>query len=319
MGIATLAQALTELGATVQTFGLGRTARVYTAQRLIFNELVRRKNLAGFNAAIGFDMDGYRLRYPHIASIKGVIADELQYESGLTRVTLAVQAACEGRNVHRARRVITTSRYAAERIQKLYKLPELPRIVPELIHLAKWRALFEANATQRNDSRFIVLCVARFYRRKRIEVLLEAARKLEPDIPNLEIRIVGDGPEAARLKRLGPPCVQWLGTVPKNQLAAEYGACDAFCLPSVQEGFGIVFLEAMAAGKPIVGVRAAAVPEVVPHALLVKPNDPDSLAEAIYTLWKDAELRAAIGQGGLERVEEYDAPGIARQFLAALV
>ena len=319
IGIATLAQALTELGITVQTFGLTRTGAAYTLQRLLFNELMRHRNLAGYNAAIGFDMDGYRLRYPHIASIKGVIADEMQYESGLTRMALAVQAACEGRNVHRARRVITTSRYAAERIQKLYKLPELPRIVPEPIHLAKWRGLFDANAVARADSRFIVLCVAHFYRRKRIDVLLEAARKLESDIPNLEVRIVGDGPEAARLKKMSPACVHWLGAVSQKELAAEYGLCDVFCLPSVQEGFGIVFLEAMAAGKAIVAVRSASVPEVVPHALLANPNDADSLAEAIHALWKDPDLRASIAQLGLERVKEYDAPGIARQFLTALV
>lgn len=319
VGIATLAQALTELGISVQTFGLKRTGAAYTLQRLLFNELIRHRDLAGYNAAIGFDMDGYRLRYPHTASIKGVIADELQYESGPTRMTLAVQAACEGRNVHRARRVITTSRYAAERIQKLYKLPELPRIVPELIHLAKWRGLFEANIVPRDDSCFIVLCVARFYRRKRIEVLLDAARKLESDIPNLEVRIVGDGPEAARLKRMAPACVRWLGTISQKQLAAEYGLCDVFCLPSVQEGFGIVFLEAMAAGKPIAGVHSAAVPEVIPHALLAKPNDADSLAEAIHALWKDPDLRTSIAQLGLERVKEYDAPVVARQFLTALV
>ena len=88
---------------------------------------------------------------------------------------------------------------------------------------------------------------------------------------------MGGGPEAARLRRLWRELhlegtVRWIGDVTASQLAAEYNRADVFCLPSVQEGFGIVFLEAMAAGKPIVAARAAAVPEVVHHGLLVEPK-----------------------------------------------
>ena len=61
----------------------------------------------------------------------------------------------------------------------------------------------------------------------------------------------------------------------------EYKRADVFCLPSVQEGFGIVLLEAMAAGKPIVAARAAAIPEVAPHGLLVEPDSPEALAAGI--------------------------------------
>ena len=64
----------------------------------------------------------------------------------------------------------------------------------------------------------------------------------------------------------------------------EYVSADCFCLPSVQEGFGIVFLEAMAAGLPVVACRAAAVPEVVRDGetgVLVPPRDPEALAGAL--------------------------------------
>ena len=77
--------------------------------------------------------------------------------------------------------------------------------------------------------------------------------------------------------------VRWLGDVTASQLAAEYNRADVFSLPSIQEGFGIVFLEAMAAGKPIVATRAAAVPEVVRHGLLVEPENHDALADALET------------------------------------
>ena len=72
--------------------------------------------------------------------------------------------------------------------------------------------------------------------------------------------------------------VTWLGDVSRAALVAEYNRASVFCLPSVQEGFGIVLLEAMAAGKPIVASHAAAIPEVVPHGMLVQPDNPEALA-----------------------------------------
>src|ERR1700756_1784849 len=90
--------------------------------------------------------------------------------------------------------------------------------------------------------------------------------------------VAGNGPESNRLQQicceLGVErAVCWLRDVSMKELAAEYGRADIFCLPSVQEGFGIVFLEAMAAGKPIVAARAAAVPEVVRNGILVEPRN----------------------------------------------
>jgi glycosyltransferase involved in cell wall biosynthesis len=164
----------------------------------------------------------------------------------------------------------------------------------------------------------VVLSVARFYRRKRIDLLLEAARSLEDRIPGFELRIVGDGPERRRLHARAPHSAKFLGTVSRGDLALEYKRCDVFCLPSVQEGFGIVFLEAMAAGCAIVATAASAVPEVVPHALLAAPNDVDSLAQALYLTWSDPALRHTIAHAGCEHVQRYDAPVVARQFLEAL-
>src|SRR4029077_1528883 len=139
-------------------------------------------------------------------------------------------------------------------------------------------------------------------------------------IPDLEIRIVGNGPEHNRLQticrelNLGP-VVRWLGDAPIARLAEEYNRCDVFCLPSVQEGFGIVFLEAMAAGKPIVAARAAAVPEVVQHGILTEPDNPEALAEAIFRLYGDSDLRMRLGASGRIEVEKYELKRVAAQFL----
>ena len=101
-----------------------------------------------------------------------------------------------------------------------------------------------------------------------------------------------------------------------DELASEYNRADVFCLPSVQEGFGIVFLETMAAGKPIVAVHAAAVPEVVRNGVLVEPDNPEALANALILLNRDPDLRQWLGAAGSRAVEEFDMRLVAKQFLS---
>jgi glycosyltransferase involved in cell wall biosynthesis len=86
----------------------------------------------------------------------------------------------------------------------------------------------------------------------------------------------------------------------------------------VQEGFGIVFLEAMAAGKPIVAARAAAIPEVVRNGILVEPDNPEALAEAIGRLYRDPDLRRSLGCAGLHDVEDFEMNRVAQRFLSEI-
>jgi glycosyltransferase involved in cell wall biosynthesis len=337
VGITTLAVALRALGVTVESLTPKIKLPIYTAQRLFFNETLRWRQLAPVDVTVGFDMDGYTLSRANtalnVASIKGVIADEMRFESGLTRATMRIQAACERKHVQRADAVVTTSRYSAERIQALYALSAQPHIVPELIDLQSWTKLLESvnhrgvphfspplREVESTPARFTILSVCRFYPRKRLDVLLAAAARLLPRIPNLEVRIVGGGPESTRLKKICrdknlDAIVTFRENISQSELAREYQACDVFCLPSVQEGFGIVFLEAMAAGKPIIAARAAAVPEVVQQGLLADPDNGESLAAAIERLYGDPALRQAFADKGREVVKEFDAPVVARLFL----
>ena len=320
VGMHVLARALAGLGHTVEFETPRVHLSVYTAERLLFNRTLRAS--AEFDLTVGFDMDGYRIAgHPrHVASLKGVIADEVRFEAGMTRLTMGMQARCERLHVQRAGRTLVTSRYSAQRAQEFYGLAHAPAVVPELIDLAEWRRLLAGQPA--GGSGFTVLYVGRLYRRKRVAVLLDAAARLRQRIPNLKVRIVGTGPCASDLHRLSAGLklagvVDWLGDVARSQLIAEYNRCDVFCLPSVQEGFGIVLLEAMAAGKPIVASRAAAIPEVVPHGLLVEPGSGEALAAGIEELDRSPEKRAALGRIGAEWVEQFDAPRVARLFLEA--
>jgi glycosyltransferase involved in cell wall biosynthesis len=164
------------------------------------------------------------------------------------------------------------------------------------------------------------------YPRKRIGDLLEAAVILRRRIPDVRVRIVGKGPEweaATRIherRGLGAT-VALLGDVSREQLAEEYVNADLFCLPSVQEGFGIVFLEAMAAGLPVVACRAAAIPEVVEDGVtgrLAPPRDPPALAEAMGDLLENAERRREMGEAGRRAVTRFTPDRVAGRLLDAV-
>ncbi len=317
VGMQVLARALGNLGHTVDFETPRVHLPVYTLERLIFNRGLRPK--AEYDLTVGFDMDGYRIAAEagHVAALKGVVADEVRFETGLTRLTMSIQARCERLHVQRAERVLVTSRYSGERACEFYGLRRFPAVVPEPIDLGEWRRMLQEHPAE--STGFTVLFVGRLYRRKRVEVLLGAAARLRARIPELEVRIVGDGPCAGRLRGLARDLggtVTWLGDVTRSELAAEYNRCDIFCLPSVQEGFGIVLLEAMAAAKPIVAARAGAIPEVAPDSLLVAPESEEALAAGLEEL-RSPERRSALGAPGAAYVERFDAPLVAGQFLKA--
>lgn len=298
-----------------------------TAWRLGFNLALAVRFSTAVDLTVAFDMDGFLVPAahtgPYLVSIKGVLADELTFERGAVRRLLALQAWCEARNVQRSPLVVTTSRYAAERIAARYAVaPRRLREVPELLDLARWQAaLADAPAPSAGDPP--LLAVAHLYPRKSVDTLLQAMTLLPARWRHVRLHVVGVGPELARLqalaRRLGlAERVAFLGHVSRARLVAEYRRCALFCLPSRQEGFGIVYLEAMAAGKAVVACRAAAVPEVVEHGvtgLLVNPGDPLALAAALADLLDDPLRRAALGEAGAARARRYDAPAVARRFL----
>ena len=259
-------------------------------------------------------------------SLKGVIADELKNERGVTRALLSIQARWEQKNTERADLVIASSRYSCDVARREYGVAEEKLApVPEPIDLAEWDRRFAA-AWRRPTGDPVILCVARMYPRKRIVDLLEAAALLRSQTVGVQVRIVGKGPEWAAVRerhaRLGlGRTVALLGDVTREQLADEYVNATIFCLPSVQEGFGIVFLEAMAAGLPVVACRAAAIPEVVEDGvtgMLVSPREPAGLASALAALLSSQARRRVLGEAGRRRVALFTPDRVAARFLDAV-
>jgi phosphatidylinositol alpha-1,6-mannosyltransferase len=330
VGIDGMARGLTSLGHEVEMRPLGRRTRFHTLDRWLYNLGVALSPPHDVDLVMGVDLDGYlwarRRRIPFVVSLKGIIADELKNERGWVRVLLATQARWERLNTRRADLVLVTSRYSADVALREYGVsPDRLAVVPEAIDLEAWDGQF-ARAPRRPRRGPVVLSVARMYPRKRLADLLRAGVILRSGIPDAQIRIVGRGPEWDTLMRLHAELalgdsVQLLGDLSREELAEEYVNANLFCLPSVQEGFGIVFLEAMAAGLPVVACRAAAIPEVVSDGLtgvLTAPRDPAALAAAVQALLRDPVRARALGAGGRERVESFTLRRVAERFLDAI-
>ena len=326
VGISALRKALIAIGLEVELIAPPLHLRSAFV-RLWFNYRARTLMQAlRPDAIVGFDLDGVFLSPRNVldvACIKGVVAEELRFEKGIERVSLLIQSYFERQRVQHAGRVLTTSHYAALTLENCYGLSAGEvRIVPELIDLAHWQAaLGRAHRERRPEAS--ILCVAHLYVRKDLGTLLRAMKCLQT---TALLRIAGIGPELARLQQLSQEVgvedrVRFLEHISFAQLAQEYRNADVFCLPSRQEGFGIVLLEAMAAGLPIVAARAGAIPEVLQEGrcgVLIKPGDAAGFAAALDTLLQEPAARHHLSQAGLQRAARYDAPGVAREFLTAI-
>ncbi|MGE0449747.1 MAG: glycosyltransferase family 4 protein [Vicinamibacterales bacterium] len=176
----------------------------------------------------------------------------------------------------------------------------------------------------------VLLSVGRLQRRKGHDLAIEAVAMLARDYPHLKYVIVGDGDERPRLKALCAAlgvesAVVFAGELSDGDLPAAYAACDIFLLPNRLdgadlEGFGIVFLEAAAAGKPVIAGTTGGAPEAVSAGetgFLVEGTDVAELAGRIRQLADSRELRASLGGAGRARAaREFTWPRAAAAVMA---
>jgi glycosyltransferase involved in cell wall biosynthesis len=202
------------------------------------------------------------------------------------------------------------SNYTAGELERLHRVSSA-RVRPILNCLDPFWEPLRAHS---GDNRY-ALAVSRLDpadRAKGIDLVIRAfaaARSRLP--PSFVLVVIGDGLDRPRLQRLVheqrlSDRVRFESAVGDQALRQAYAACDLFVLPSTKEGFGLVYLEAMASARPVIAAAAGGAQEVVVHGetgIVVRPNDVQQISEALINLATDDRLRERLGSAGKLRVE----------------
>ncbi len=216
------------------------------------------------------------------------------------------------RAARKSDRAVAISRHTAEDVRALAGVET--EVIPYGVGLP---SPTPASASAVNTGPFTVLFVGRLVERKGVDVLLDAAARLNP-AQDFRVVIVGDGPERpaleARAAQLGlAAVVQFRGRVSAEELARAYATSQVCVLPAVvdrrgdTEGLGVVLLEAMTHGVPVIGSNVGGITDIVTDGetgLLVPPGDAEALAAAITRLKRDPALAVRLRAAGPRHVRE---------------
>lgn len=243
------------------------------------------------------------------------------------RALAPLHRALAARLLARASAVHVTTDLLAARSRSLVPFAAKVRVIPHIVDGARFRRVTAHPLAERirrwADGAPVALFVGRLVYYKGVDVLLDALARTA----GARLVVVGDGPLRAdlqrRAERLGiAPRVLWLGAVADDDLPGAYSGADLFVLPSTAptETFGVVQVEAMAAGLPVVGTRLGTGVETVTRdgmtGRLVRPGDAGDLAGALGAILGDAALRARLAAAALERSEDFTAGRLLPRYLS---
>lgn len=162
------------------------------------------------------------------------------------------------------------------------------------------------------DNRPVVFTLRYHVPKNGIEYLIRAAPRVLSEAPETMFVIGSDGPlmdyHKGLAKNLGiEDHILFVGRIPRMDLPYYYAASDVFVIPSVIEAFGLVTVEAMACGKPVIGTNVGGIPGIIIdrfNGFLVEPKNPENIAEKIILLLENPKLQKKMGQSGRKIAEE---------------
>lgn len=176
-------------------------------------------------------------------------------------------------------------------------------------HPSKASSAMRATLTDGHPEAPLVTYVGRMSREKGLDRLVEVMRRLRERVPGARLAMVGSGPHVDELKkRFDPAFTVFTGYLSGPDLAAAYASADVFAFPSTTETLGLVALESMASGVPVVGARAGGIPFVIDDGhtgFLVQPGELGGWVDRLARLLEDRGLRASMGQAAREESERH--------------
>jgi glycosyltransferase involved in cell wall biosynthesis len=260
--------------------------------------------LSAFAASLGAPIH----RRPMVCTIQG---------SDIYRAMRMPFAGALGRSALRsARKVIALSRSLENAAVARGVDPARIVVIPNGVNTG----LFAPNGHPREP---VVLFAGSLIERKGVRTLIEAMGAVRRRHPGYRLVIIGDGPQRGELESLAERSglsggIRFTGSLAPAEVARWMRRSELFVLPSLEEGQGVVLLEALASGTPCVAGNAGGIPEVLSPewGVLAAPGDSQALAQAVLGMLEHADRRRAMGRAASIAIrEKYDWPVIARRLL----
>jgi len=265
---------------------------------------------------------GHRANYARLASWVNLLwkvpYDIIVYGS---EILLPTSRKSIRKNFERAKSIIAISHFTKKKLIEL-GIPERKIVVIHLgVDPARFNPGLDSSLIRKKynlEGKKVILTAARLVRHKGHQNVLKALPQVLKEVPNLVYLIIGKGEEEGALKEIVKDLkleekVIFAGEI-MEELPLYYTACDLFIMPSYEikergdvEGFGIVYLEAGASGKPVIGGKSGGIPDAIINGetgLLVDPLDISQIAGTLIKLLTNPELAQKLGKKGRARVEE---------------